>query len=115
MATKVFCNICEKFIQDVTINEAYNLSGNEVCVTCKAKVTNLLKDFTGISEEAKAKADKIYIQVEAELAKIEKVHAKIQKRLTDLFIATRLDLEELTKRVLEGKEKPKSEVRKNDP
>ena len=48
MATKVFCNICDTYIKDVTVNEAYNLTGKEVCVTCKTKVNEFLKEFRGI-------------------------------------------------------------------
>ena len=99
----MFCNICEKFIKNVSANE--QVKGTEVCIDCKQTIDAIFKDMHELRAKAQKEIAEIVSDIEKELSKIEKIHTKVEKRLDNIFTSTKLDLEEMKRIVVEGEKK----------
>ena len=87
------------------------IKGTEVCLDCKQKVDELVKDIYALQATVKKEIREICSEIEKELAKIEKVHTKVEKRLGNIFTGTKLKLEEMVRIVVEGEKKQENDTR----
>ena len=105
MAVKLYCNVCKGYIKDISVNEGYQLTGNEVCEECKKRIDASLADIEALGKKAHKELDSILNQIETEKKKLYSLYEKYKKRVDSLFCSTELDLKELVKRVVEGEKK----------
>ena len=51
MAIKLFCNLCQNFIKDVSLSDMKKLQGDEVCEVCQDQGQKIFKDIEKDAEK----------------------------------------------------------------
>ncbi len=97
---KLYCNICEGFIRDISDPAA--IKGVQVCKSCMNKIETKLGGLTTAEKNINAKLELIRGQIKEAHSKAETHLDVIKKDIERLIHETRRDMEQIKRNYLSG-------------
>lgn len=72
MAVKVFCSACREYIKDANPKEIRNLTGDEICDSCRVSVKNAFDEVEKYAKRGIVQIESLRDQIKAGLERMAK-------------------------------------------
>ncbi len=109
MAIKIFCNICDKFIREISQTEVSKITGEEVCAVCQKKINNAFMELDNAEKEFQKAINQIFTDAKKDYVTFQNKQNQKLQEIKSIINNTRPEIGRIVRDIIQkeklGKEK----------
>lgn len=114
MAIKIFCNICDKFIQEVPQTDIGKITGNEVCSVCQKKINGVFIELDNTEKDFQKTISQLYANAKKDYSNFQNSQNQKLQEVKSIINNIRPEISRIVRDIIQREKKGKKTLIKDE-